>query len=173
MYTTGEQVGRIDLALPADVPYSFAMLPQYETERILAERLAELGTSVERGVGIVSVEQDADGVTATTSDSSIDRVRYVIGERPECDAVRVRACSPRRMELGARAVDAAHGLLDVYLLVASYVTSVLPVVVDTANEVRSAYGVTGPTAFVIRPDGYLGHRGLDGVIENLKKTFAL
>lgn len=79
VYTNGEQVGRIELALPADVPFGFAMLPQYETERILAERLAELGTEVERGVGVVSVHQDAHGVTATTSDSAIDHVQYVIG----------------------------------------------------------------------------------------------
>ncbi|MET4049377.1 MULTISPECIES: FAD-dependent monooxygenase [unclassified Rhodococcus (in: high G+C Gram-positive bacteria)] len=449
VYTNGQQVGRIELALPADVPFGFAMLPQYETERILAERLAEPGTEVERGVGIVSVHQDAHGVTATTSDSVIDHVQYVIGcdgahsvvrkqlgltfegdafaeaymlgdvevdwSQPTGYGIRIASTAtdgktngllvaiplpgrkryrmtmlvppeltagpssgdgiahgfaggpapelhhiqavldqlapepttasnlrwssvfrishrivdaygrgrvfvagdaahihpptgaqgmntgiqdahnlawkvalsvrgvaapgltdsydaerrpvgeevvgmtvrnaregigagdssvetamrkqaqllisyagsplisqadpkaavvqpgerapdargltrdmvafPIRLfelfggvghtlllysdgevekfeELAAAAVDAAHGLLDVYLLVASHVTSVLPVVVDSASEFRSAYGVTGPIAFVIRSDGYLGHRGLEGVIENLKKTFA-
>ncbi|TWF75757.1 FAD binding domain-containing protein [Pseudonocardia hierapolitana] len=39
-------------------------LPQYETERLLADRLAELGGRVERGVELVCFAQDTDGVTA-------------------------------------------------------------------------------------------------------------
>jgi 6-methylpretetramide 4-monooxygenase / 4-hydroxy-6-methylpretetramide 12a-monooxygenase len=37
-------------------------LPQWQTERILAERLAELGGTVERGVGVVSVQQRDGGL---------------------------------------------------------------------------------------------------------------
>jgi 6-methylpretetramide 4-monooxygenase / 4-hydroxy-6-methylpretetramide 12a-monooxygenase len=37
-------------------------LPQWRTERILADRLAELGGTVERGVSVVSVRQRADGL---------------------------------------------------------------------------------------------------------------
>lgn len=49
-FVNGRQVGRIELALPSDVPYGFVALPQYETERLLADRLAELGGRGERGV---------------------------------------------------------------------------------------------------------------------------
>lgn len=92
MYQDGKEVGRIELALPPDVPYAFLGLPQYETERILTERLAQLGTVVERGIGISTFEQDGDGVTATMSDGSTDAVRYLIG----CDG----AHSVVRKQLG-------------------------------------------------------------------------
>lgn len=43
----------MDLDLP-DIPYSFLGLPQYETERILAEHLARFGVSAERNVELQS-----------------------------------------------------------------------------------------------------------------------
>jgi 2-polyprenyl-6-methoxyphenol hydroxylase-like FAD-dependent oxidoreductase len=52
------------LELPAAVPFGFVALPQYETERILAEHLARLSSSVERPVDLVSFTQDQDGVSA-------------------------------------------------------------------------------------------------------------
>lgn len=78
-YAGGTEVGRIELTLPPDVPYWFAGLPQYETERILTERLAELDTTVERGVGLVSFEQDEHGVTATFTDGTTDSFEYLVG----------------------------------------------------------------------------------------------
>jgi 2-polyprenyl-6-methoxyphenol hydroxylase-like FAD-dependent oxidoreductase len=45
-------------------PYSLT-IAQPETERVLAERLAQLGVSVERGVTFVGLEQHADEVRAT------------------------------------------------------------------------------------------------------------
>src|SRR5882724_6177989 len=65
VYVNGEQVGRLELALPADVPFGFIAIPQYVTECILREELANRGLQVERGLGLQSFEQDADGVTAT------------------------------------------------------------------------------------------------------------
>lgn len=88
----GVEVGRIELTLPPDVPYWFAGLPQYETERILAEHLAGLGTVVERGVGLASFEQDGQRVTATLTDGSTADVQYLIG----CDG----AHSAVRKQLG-------------------------------------------------------------------------
>jgi len=57
-------------------------LPQYETERVLAESLGEHGTRVRRGVELVSFTQDDDGVTATVRDEAGQRTvtaRYLIG----------------------------------------------------------------------------------------------
>jgi len=46
-------------------PWEFqCSLPQWDTERILADRLAELGGAVERGVEVVSLEQRDDDVLA-------------------------------------------------------------------------------------------------------------
>ncbi|MFZ2172821.1 MAG: FAD-dependent monooxygenase [Rhodococcus sp. (in: high G+C Gram-positive bacteria)] len=67
VFVNGAEVARLDLALPADVPFEFIGMPQYETERILTEHLASLGTTVERGIELIAFEQNDEGVTATLS----------------------------------------------------------------------------------------------------------
>ncbi|MEU2493162.1 FAD-dependent monooxygenase [Streptomyces sp. NPDC007883] len=62
VYADGGEPMRIDLRLPPDVPYGFAALPQYETERVIEEHLARFGTGIERGTELVSFKQDTDGV---------------------------------------------------------------------------------------------------------------
>ncbi|MFI6449364.1 FAD-dependent monooxygenase [Kitasatospora sp. NPDC050543] len=83
IYANGREQARIDLALPPEVPYGFAALPQYETERLLEEYVAGLGTTIERGTELLSFTQDADGVTArlvTASGAAEEvRARYLIG----------------------------------------------------------------------------------------------
>ncbi|RSS33806.1 FAD-dependent monooxygenase [Streptomyces sp. WAC08241] len=83
LYADGEERARIELEMPPEVPYGFAALPQYETERLLEEYLARLGTAVERGTGLVSFDRDRDGVTArlrTASGADEElRVPYLIG----------------------------------------------------------------------------------------------
>ncbi|MFI5523701.1 FAD-dependent monooxygenase [Streptomyces platensis] len=98
IYVNGAEQARIELTLPPDVPYRFAALPQYATERILAERLARWGTDVERGTELVSFEQDADEVRAclalpSGAQQSI-RARFLLG----CDG----AHSAVRKALGLR-----------------------------------------------------------------------
>lgn len=83
IYVNGAERARIELALPDEVPYGFAALPQYETERLLEEYVAGLGTVVERDTELLSFTQDADGVTArlgTASGGAEEvRARYLIG----------------------------------------------------------------------------------------------
>ena len=58
------------------------MLPQDVTERILTERLAELGGTVHRGVEALAIAQDADGATvrvATPDGEREIRAQYVVG----------------------------------------------------------------------------------------------
>ncbi|MFF0018967.1 FAD-dependent monooxygenase [Streptomyces sp. NPDC005496] len=64
VYVDGAEQGAYDLVLPPEVPYGFAALPQYETERVLEGFLARFGTPVERGTELVGFRQDEDGVTA-------------------------------------------------------------------------------------------------------------
>ncbi|MEU6977749.1 FAD-dependent monooxygenase [Streptomyces sp. NPDC046371] len=100
LYVDGVERSRFDLVLPPEVPYRFAALPQYETERILEEFLTGFGTRVERGTELVSFGQDADGVTArlvSASDTGPPveeevRCRYLVG----CDG----AHSVVRKQLG-------------------------------------------------------------------------
>ncbi|MFF3409261.1 FAD-dependent monooxygenase [Streptomyces sp. NPDC002742] len=95
-YVDGVEQPRIDLVLPPEVPYGFAALPQYETERILDGFLARFGTGIERGTELFSFGQDAEGVTvALRSASGAEeevRARYLVG----CDG----AHSAVRKQLG-------------------------------------------------------------------------
>ncbi|MFI9330431.1 FAD-dependent monooxygenase [Kitasatospora sp. NPDC052868] len=82
LYSDGQPGPRIELALPPDIPYAFAALPQYTTERLLTEHLAGWGTHVERGTELLSLEQDADHVRAALRGPSGPRevrARYVVG----------------------------------------------------------------------------------------------
>ena len=67
---------------PAE-PYRMAlMVPQFLTEHVMRERLAELGHHVEFGCELIGFEQDGDGVTArlraATGEETV-RVRYLVG----------------------------------------------------------------------------------------------
>ncbi len=64
--------------LPTEYPYSL-MAPQSTTERLLLDRLTELGGSVLRPKTLISIEQDADGVTASFEDGDVIRARYAVG----------------------------------------------------------------------------------------------
>ncbi|MFF8958138.1 FAD-dependent monooxygenase [Streptomyces sp. NPDC014894] len=83
VYVDGVERARIELALPPEVPYGFAALPQYETERVLEEYLGRFGTRIERGTELVSFAQDADGVTSrliTASGARREiRSRFLVG----------------------------------------------------------------------------------------------
>ncbi|MFE3053459.1 FAD-dependent monooxygenase [Nocardia sp. NPDC059239] len=81
-FVNGEPGPRIELTLPPDVPFGFVGLPQYETERILRDRLAALGGAVERGTRVAAFEQDADGVTVTLASETGEkttRASYLVG----------------------------------------------------------------------------------------------
>ncbi|MFG3192778.1 FAD-dependent monooxygenase [Streptomyces omiyaensis] len=83
VYVDGVERGRHDLVLPPEVPYGFAALPQYETERLLEEALARHGTRIERGTVLDAFEQDPDGVTVrlTGDDGAGEELRtgYLVG----------------------------------------------------------------------------------------------
>ncbi|MEM7309009.1 MAG: FAD-dependent monooxygenase [Planctomycetota bacterium] len=88
IFWKGRELHDVSLAgIPSRYPF-FAMLPQYETERLLRARLAQLGGSVEEGTALVDLEARADRVIATTEDDAGRRTRrpyaYVVG----CDGAR-------------------------------------------------------------------------------------
>lgn len=64
--------------LPTQYPYSL-MVPQSTTERLLLDRLVELGGTVQRPRTVTAIEHDADGVTATLDDGELIRARYAVG----------------------------------------------------------------------------------------------
>ncbi|MFA1543842.1 rifampin monooxygenase [Actinomadura monticuli] len=68
-----------------DTAHSYILgLPQPVTDRLLAERAAELGAEIRRGTEVVGLSQDEDGVTAELADETRLRSRYLVG----CDGGR-------------------------------------------------------------------------------------
>jgi rifampicin monooxygenase len=59
-------------------------IPQPVTDRLLAERAAELGAEVRRSCEVVGLSQDDDGVTVELADGAQLRSRYLVG----CDGGR-------------------------------------------------------------------------------------
>ncbi|NVI90650.1 FAD-dependent monooxygenase [Actinomadura sp. BRA 177] len=82
-YAGAEVVWEGRMAEPKDasdaVPYpNGLMVPQWRTEQILRDRLAELGGRVEKAE-LATFAQDADGVTATLADGTIVHAAYLVG----------------------------------------------------------------------------------------------
>jgi 2-polyprenyl-6-methoxyphenol hydroxylase-like FAD-dependent oxidoreductase len=76
--------------LPTEHPYTL-MLSQADTERLLLERLNELGGDVIRPKTLATITQDAAGVTATFDDGETIRARYVVGADGMHSTVREKA----------------------------------------------------------------------------------
>lgn len=97
-------------SLPTGYPYSL-MVPQSTTERVLADRLIELGGSVVRPKTLTAIAQDADGVTATFDDGDVIRARYAVGADGLHSTVREQA----GIGFGGGAYDESFILADVRL----------------------------------------------------------
>jgi hypothetical protein len=76
------------------------------------------------------------------------------------------------------AIKTAHGQMDVYLIAAPGAdigATSLPVIFDTGGDFARAYAPAGPSAYVVRPDGYLGYAGSgvddDALMTHLRATF--
>ncbi|WP_250291626.1 FAD-dependent monooxygenase, partial [Frankia sp. CiP1_Cm_nod1] len=77
----GHQTHRVEWDLP-ELPYAHLGLPQYETERVLTNRFAALGGTIERGVELRGLTQDAAGVTARLAGADGEttvRAKYLVG----------------------------------------------------------------------------------------------
>ncbi|OBF94167.1 pentachlorophenol monooxygenase [Mycobacterium sp. 852014-52450_SCH5900713] len=76
--------------LPTDHPYTL-MLSQADTERLLLERLRELGGDVVRPKTLSRISQDATGVTAAFDDGDTIRAGYAVGADGMNSTVRTQA----------------------------------------------------------------------------------
>jgi pentachlorophenol monooxygenase len=82
--------------------------------------------------------------------------------------------------VAAAAVHAAHGRVDVYLVAAKTAdasATVLPLITDDDGDFAQQYGATGPSVFLVRPDGYLAYGEVGSVdvarlVAALRTTFA-
>jgi 2-polyprenyl-6-methoxyphenol hydroxylase-like FAD-dependent oxidoreductase len=76
--------------LPTPHPYTL-MVPQYETEAVLLDRLRELGGDVHRPWEVDTIVQGDDGVTLTMSTGETLGARYAVGADGMDSIVRQRA----------------------------------------------------------------------------------
>lgn len=67
------------------------MVPQSTTERLLLDRVRELGGDVVRPKVLATITEDAEGVTATFDDGDTVRARYVVGADGMNSTVREQA----------------------------------------------------------------------------------
>ncbi|MGC5171797.1 rifampin monooxygenase [Microbacterium sp. DT81.1] len=86
-YPGATRFAAIDEPWPPDLDTAHGYvlgIPQPVTDRLLAERAAEIGAEIERGHEVVGVEQDEDGVTVELADGTRRRSRWMVG----CDGGR-------------------------------------------------------------------------------------
>jgi 2-polyprenyl-6-methoxyphenol hydroxylase-like FAD-dependent oxidoreductase len=76
--------------LPSAYPYTL-LLPQNDTERLLLERVVELGGEVLRPKVLATLVQDADGVSATFEDGDVIRAAFIVGADGMHSTVREQA----------------------------------------------------------------------------------
>jgi 2-polyprenyl-6-methoxyphenol hydroxylase-like FAD-dependent oxidoreductase len=130
-YRNGKVVWEGRMAEPVevrpDVPYPNAyFVPQWLTEQILRDRLAEFGGKVELGTELVGFEQDDSGVTARLRQAGAERTvraKYLVGADGGRSAVRRTLALPfvgetdesqRLMLADVRAPGLDHDLGHVY-----------------------------------------------------------
>ena len=95
------------------------------------------------------------------------------------DATTTEADLAALEDIARAATEAAHGLLDVYIVAdpkADVAEALLPTVRDADRNFAQLYNVSSSAVFIVRPDGYLGYAGrsisADGIVAYLQKTFS-
>jgi 2-polyprenyl-6-methoxyphenol hydroxylase-like FAD-dependent oxidoreductase len=123
--------------LPTSYPYTL-MISQADTERILEERLNELGGKVIRPKSLSRISQDATGVTAVFDDGESIRAAYLVGADGMHSTVRQQA------QIGFTGGEFAES----FALVDVRVTGRAP-----RDEVNLFYGNEGLNVLAPLPDG--------------------
>ena len=97
--------------LMTDYPFTL-LVPQSTTERLLLDRVRELGGTVARPKVLSTVTQDAAGVTATFIDGDVVRARYLVG----ADGMRSTVREQAGIDFSGGAYEDSFVLADVRLL---------------------------------------------------------
>ncbi len=96
VFSENERIVHVSLR-GLDTPYPFTlMLPQHETEALLADRLAEFGVKVQQSVELVALTQHPDAVQATLRHADGTLEQTEVGWLVGCDGAR----STVRSQLG-------------------------------------------------------------------------
>ena len=146
-------------------PYTLG-IPQTLTERLLTEHAVEVGVEIRRGVEVVGLGQDDDGVSVDLADGTRLRARYAVG----CDGGR----STVRKLLGIdfpgepSTVDTLLGEVEL-----TEDPEAVTAVVTRIRETEKRFGV-GPLGdgiyrFVVPAEGVAEDRGVPPTLEEVKR----
>jgi len=146
-------------------PYTLG-IPQTLTERLLTEHAVEVGVEIRRGVEVVGLGQDDDGVSVDLADGTRLRARYAVG----CDGGR----STVRKLLGIdfpgepSTVDTLLGEVEL-----TEDPETVTAVVTRIRETEKRFGV-GPLGdgiyrFVVPAEGVAEDRGVPPTLEEVKR----
>ncbi len=138
--------------------------------------------AIDTAVGPGDRAPDARGLTRAAVSEPI-RLFSLLSRRDHtcllyADAATTAQSVPELEAAAVAAVEAANGRLDVYLIAApdaDVASTALPLIRDTAGEFAAAYSASGRSAYVLRPDGYLGFAAgapdKDPLVAHLRLTF--
>ncbi|MGS2647156.1 rifampin monooxygenase [Streptosporangium sp. LJ11] len=141
-------------------------IPQTITDRLLAERAAELGAEIRRGCELAGLNQDEHGVTAELADGTRLRSRYLVG----CDGGR----STVRKLLGVgfpgepSRIDTLLGEMEV-----AVPPETLAAVVAEVRKTQLRFGVGpiggGAHRVVVPAEGVAGDRSVPPTLEEFRR----
>ncbi|MHA7264313.1 rifampin monooxygenase [Arthrobacter sp. TMN-37] len=141
-------------------------IPQPVTDRLLAEHAAGLGADIRRGVGLVDLHQDAEGVTVNSTDGMQLRARYLVG----CDGGR----SMVRKTLGVAfpGEPARHEWLRGEMELTAPPEEV-KAIVEEVRKTQKGFGVgpagNGLHGVVVPAAGVAEDRGIPPTLEEVKR----
>ncbi|WP_214403769.1 rifampin monooxygenase [Pseudonocardia lacus] len=141
-------------------------IPQTTTDRLLAERAAELGAEVRRGSEVVGLDQDDDGVTVELADGTRLRSRYLVG----CDGG--RSTVRKLLGVGFPGEPAkAETLLGEMEATAPIEEVVARVTEVRETEKRFGLGPLGDGRYrvVVPADGLVGDRSVTPTIDDFRR----
>ncbi len=122
--------------LPTDYPFTL-MIPQWQTEQILLERLEELGGTVLRPYAATGVSQTADGAEVTLDSGDLIKAQYVVAADGMNSTIRDLA----GLKMPGSTLELSFSLVDVRV-------EGLP-----AEEVSLSFATAGLLVIAPLPDG--------------------
>ncbi len=122
--------------LPTDYPFTL-MIPQWQTEQILLERLEELGGTVLRPYAAIGLTQSADGAEVTLDSGDVIKAQYVVAADGMNSTIRELA----GLKMPGNTLQLSFSLVDVRV-------EGLP-----AEEVSLSFATAGLLVIAPLPDG--------------------
>jgi 2-polyprenyl-6-methoxyphenol hydroxylase-like FAD-dependent oxidoreductase len=136
--------------------------PDYHLRREAQLLISYADSPIVAGADCGGRAPDAKGLTRDAVTGPL-RLFTLLGRRAHTLLLYVADGTAAEIEalerLATDAIAAAHGELDVYLIAApgvAPVSTVLPLIRDADGDFARMYSAAGLSAYVVRPDGYLG-----------------